>query len=108
MTTREDVLAALNDLFSDDEPALWLRNVGPEARRRSRRSGCSPGMDAEQVALAWGRPERIRQDLEAASCPTTNEDCVRTPVRVETWIWPLGVRTACLPRRQAERRLPGP
>ena len=94
MTTREEVLAALGDLFSFDEPSLWLKNAGPETRKAIEEKRLLAGMDGEQVLLSWGRPERIRQDLESPACPPDNASCIRSPVRVETWTWPLGVRTA--------------
>ncbi|MBI5542973.1 MAG: hypothetical protein HY901_03735 [Deltaproteobacteria bacterium] len=83
MTTGDDYRAALNDLFSDDEPSLWMRNVSAEIRRAIEEKRLVAGMDAEQVMLSWGRPEHIRQTLEAG-------------VRLETWTWPLKKRTATL------------
>jgi len=93
METREEVLAALGDLFSEEEPSVWLKNVGPETRKAIEEKRVLAGMDRDQVALAWGRPERIRQDFEEVAL---EEGPARTAkyVRRETWTWPLGVRTA--------------
>lgn len=83
IASREEMLAALKDILSEDEPSLWLKNVAPEIRRAIEEKRLVAGMDADCVALAWGRPERIRHEVEAG-------------VRVETWTWQLGKRTATL------------
>ncbi|HEY3452161.1 MAG TPA: hypothetical protein VGK67_37805 [Myxococcales bacterium] len=95
MTTREDVLAALGDLFSDEDPSLWLKSVSPEARRAIEEKRLLSGMDGEQVMASWGRPERTRQDSEAAAdADADNPLRVARYIRVETWTWPVGLRTA--------------
>jgi hypothetical protein len=81
LATRESYLAALNDLFCEDEPSLWLKNLTPEIRRALEEKRLLAGMDADAVATAWGKPEKIQQELDAG-------------VKVETWTWPLGKRTA--------------
>lgn len=81
LSTREDFLAAMNDLFSEDEPSIWMKGASAETRAAIAEKRLVAGMDPEAVALAWGRPEKIRQEAEAG-------------VRVETWTWPLGKRTA--------------
>jgi hypothetical protein len=92
METREEVLAALGDLFSEEEPSVWLKNVGPETRKAIEEKRVLAGMDRDQVALAWGRPERIRQDFEEVALEEARANGeVRAP---RDWTWPLGERTA--------------
>jgi hypothetical protein len=81
LASREEFLAAMNDLLSEDEPSLWLKNASPETRAAIERKALLPGMDADAVALSWGRPTQIKQELDQG-------------VRVETWSWPLKKRQA--------------
>lgn len=78
---REDFSAALTDLFSEDEPSLWLKNVPQDIRAAIEEKRLVSGMDTDAVALSWGRPELITQEVEGG-------------VRLETWTWPLKKRTA--------------
>lgn len=81
MLTREDFRAALGDLFSEDEPSIWLKGATPEERQAVEEKRLVAGMGADLVVLSWGRPEKIQQDLDGG-------------VKVETWTWPLGKRSA--------------
>lgn len=81
LATREDFQAAMNELFSEDEPSIWMKGVSAETRAAIADKRLLAGMDPDAVALAWGRPEKILQEAEAG-------------VRIETWTWPLGKRTA--------------
>ena len=81
LASREEYLAAMNDLLSEEEPSLWLKNVSPEARAAIEKKELLPGMDADAVVLCWGRPMQIKQELDAGA-------------RVETWTWAPKVRSA--------------
>jgi hypothetical protein len=81
LASREEYLAEVNELLSEDEPVLWLKSASPETRAAIEKKELLPGMDADAVALSWGRPVRIKQELDQG-------------VRVETWTWPLKKRQA--------------
>lgn len=94
MTTREDALAALADLFSEEDPSAWLKNVAPETKKAIEEKRLVAGMDRDQVLLAWGRPERIRQDFETAAAQKEGVGRPAKYVMTETWTWPAGARSA--------------
>lgn len=79
--TREEFLAAVDQLFSAEDPAAGLERYPPEIRAAVRAKRLAAGMDQAAVTLAWGRPEKIRQEWVAGA-------------RTETWIWPLGKRSS--------------
>ena len=80
LLTPEDFSAALNELFSDEDPTLWMQ-AAPETRRAVELKRLLAGMDRESVAQAWGPPATRRQEQEVGAV-------------LEIWTWPLGARSA--------------
>lgn len=78
--TREEFVAAMDQLFTKDDPAVWLAKSPSTIQEAIREKRLVAGMDSAAVELAWGRPEKIVQAWEQG-------------VRVETWTWPLGKRS---------------
>ena len=81
--TREEFLGAVDQILSAQDPSPVLDRYPPEIRAAIRAKRLEPGMDAQALALAWGRPEQIRQEWVEG-------------VKSETWTWPLGKRQATL------------
>ncbi|MFN7134344.1 MAG: hypothetical protein ACK4N5_19855 [Myxococcales bacterium] len=81
--TREEFVAAVDALLTKDDPAVWLAKYPPEVQQAIREKRLVAGMDPAAVELAWGRPERIKQEYVQGT-------------KVEQWTWPLGKRSATL------------
>lgn len=81
--TRDEFLAAVDQILSPQDPSPELERYPAEVRAAIREKRLVRGMDAQAVTLAWGRPERIRQEWVEG-------------VKSETWTWPLGKRHATL------------
>ncbi len=81
--TREEFVAAMDQLVTKDDPSVWLAKYSPELKQAILEKRLVAGMDSAAVELAWGKPEKISQQYEQG-------------VRVETWTWPLGKRSVKL------------
>jgi hypothetical protein len=79
--TREELLAAFDQLFCAISPDALLANQPAPVREAIRQKRLTLEMDCLAVELAWGRPERIHQEWVEG-------------VRVEKWTWALGRRSA--------------
>jgi hypothetical protein len=81
LRTREEFLSAMDQLFVDKDPAVFLSGFSAETRTAIFEKHVLAGMDPDAVQMSWGRPERIRVEYVEG-------------VRTEAWTWPLGKRAA--------------
>lgn len=81
LSARSELESRLAQFFSFGDPVADLAHYGDSERAALIEKRICPGMSPSAVALAWGRPEAIRVEWQG-------------DVRVETWRWPLGRRTA--------------
>ena len=81
--SREEFVAAMDQLFHEEDPSAELSRIPPEFRAAIDEKRLVAGMDGESVLLAWGRPEKIHQEFVDG-------------VKVESWTWPLGKRSTTL------------
>ncbi len=79
--TREEFLAVFEQVFTEVNPEVDLARFAPDVRAALRQKRLVRGMETDAAKLAWGPPERIQQAYADG-------------VKVETWTWPLGKRTA--------------
>ncbi len=81
ISARADLERRLARLFSFGDPVSGLSRYSGEERAALMAKQLSPGMSPPAAALAWGTPASIRVEWQGG-------------VKVETWRWPLGRRTA--------------
>lgn len=93
--TREEFLAVFGQVFGDANPEEDLARFPTDVRAALRQKRLVRGMEAEAAKLAWGPPERIHQSYADG-------------VKVETWTWPLGKRSASFRNGRLSEAVPAP
>lgn len=81
ISSRSELESQLSHLFTDSDSTRILARYGEEEREALREKRLCSRMSPSAVALSWGPPKSIRIEWQKG-------------LKVETWHWPLGNRSA--------------